>query len=88
MLTGLPPTGNSVLPRLSNLPTRKAIKAFERDGWTVRQGAKHTVLVKPGVSARLVIPRHRTVKHGLLVRQIKNAGLTVERSLELYEGKR
>jgi len=44
------------------------------------------VLVKPGEEARLVIPRHRTVKHGLLIRQIKNAGLTVEQFLDLYRG--
>jgi len=74
------------LPRLSSLPTRKVIKAFERAGWTVRQGGKHMVLTKPGEKARLVIPRHRTVKHGLLIRQIKNAGLTVDEFLLLYEG--
>jgi predicted RNA binding protein YcfA (HicA-like mRNA interferase family) len=72
------------LPRLSSLPTAKVIRAFERAGWQVRQGAKHTVLVKAGRQARLVIPRHRTVKHGLLIRQIKNAGLTQEEFLELY----
>jgi predicted RNA binding protein YcfA (HicA-like mRNA interferase family) len=74
------------VPRLSDLPTRKVIKAFERAGWVLRQGGKHMVLTKAGVKARLVIPRHRTVKQGLLVRQIKNAGLTIEAFLELYEG--
>jgi len=44
------------------------------------------VLTKPCEKARLVIPRHRTVKHGLLVRQIKNAGLTVNEFLALYKG--
>jgi len=73
------------LPRLSSLPTSKVINAFARDGWVLRQGGKHMVLTKPGHAARLVIPRHRTVKHGLLIRQIKNAGLTVEQFLQLYD---
>jgi len=74
------------LPKLSSLPTAKVIQAFRRAGWALRQGGKHMVLVKPGEEARLVIPRHRTVKHGLLIRQIKNAGLTVEQFLDLYRG--
>lgn len=72
------------MPRLSNLPTSKVIKAFERTGWQVRHGGKHMVLTKAGTAARLTIPRHRTVKQGLLLRQIKNAGLTVEEFLALY----
>jgi predicted RNA binding protein YcfA (HicA-like mRNA interferase family) len=72
------------VPALSNLPTRKVINAFERAGWIVRQGGKHMVLTKAGCAARLVIPRHRTVKQGLLIRQIKNAGLTVQQFLGLY----
>lgn len=74
------------MPALSSLPTHKVIKAFERDGWVVRQGGKHMVLTKPGHPARLVIPRHRTVKHGLLLKQIKSAGLTPQTFLRLYGG--
>jgi hypothetical protein len=43
------------------------------------------VLVKPGCPTRLVIPRHRSVKQWLLIRQIKNAGLTQEAFLRLYD---
>jgi predicted RNA binding protein YcfA (HicA-like mRNA interferase family) len=50
----------------------------------MRQGGNHMVLTKPGIAARLTIPRHRTVKQGLLLRQIKNAGLTVDEFLALY----
>jgi len=72
------------VPALSSLLTHKVIKAFARDGWILRQGGKHMVLTKPGYPDRLVIPRHRTVKHGLLLRQIKNASLTAEAFLKLY----
>ncbi|HUW99339.1 MAG: type II toxin-antitoxin system HicA family toxin [Phycisphaerae bacterium] len=72
------------MPRLSSLPTSRVIKAFERAGWRMRQGGKHMVLTKSGTAARLTIPRHRTVKQGLLIKQIKNAGLTVEEFLALY----
>jgi predicted RNA binding protein YcfA (HicA-like mRNA interferase family) len=60
------------------------IKAFERAGWVAREGGKHTVLSRPGTEARLTIPRHRTVKYGLLLAQIKNAGLTPGEFLGLY----
>lgn len=72
------------MPRLSNLPTSRVIRAFERAGWIRREGAKHTVLTKPGERARLTIPRHRTVKYGLLLAQIKQAGLTPGGFLSLY----
>lgn len=76
------------MARLSNLPTSRVLKAFHKAGWQIeRTGHKnprHTVLSKEGSALILSIPRHRTVKKGLLLKLIKQAGLTVEGFLGYY----
>jgi hypothetical protein len=41
-------------------------------------------LTKEGYEAILSIPRHRRVKKRLLLKQIDNAGMTVEEFLAVY----
>ncbi|MFN3467959.1 MAG: type II toxin-antitoxin system HicA family toxin [Candidatus Brocadiales bacterium] len=76
------------MSRLSNLPTKRVLNAFLKAGWQIeRTGHKnprHTVLSKEGSSLILSIPRHRTVKKGLLLKLIKQSGLTVDGFLEYY----
>lgn len=74
---------------IHNLHPLKVIKAFERDGWSVaRTEGSHHVLKKAGRRELLSIPVHggKPIKQGLLRKQIKLAGLTVGRFLELYHG--
>ena len=76
------------MARLSNLPTSRVLKAFHKAGWRIEstghRNPKHTVLSREGSSLILSIPRHRTVKKGLLLKLIKQAGLTVDKFLEYY----
>lgn len=76
------------MARLSNLPTRRVLNAFLKAGWheetTGHKNPKHTVLSKAGSDLILSIPRHRTVKKGLLSKLIKQAGLTVEEFFKYY----
>ncbi len=69
---------------LHNLKPEKAVKAFERAGWTNR-GTKgsHVKLTKEGNLNILSIPVHRgkPIKIGLLKDQIRKAGLTEEEFL-------
>ena len=73
---------------LHNLKPEKVIKAFERAGWYVRKstGSSHVVLKKEGNPILLTIPVHKgkPIKKGLLLAQIKAAGLTVEEFLGYY----
>ena len=73
---------------LHNLKPERVIKAFERAGW-INEGQKgsHVKLSKEGNLNILSIPVHkgRPVKKGLLLDQIKKAGLTVEKFLEYYK---
>ena len=70
-----------------NLKPERVIKAFERAGWMVRnQTGSHVVLKKEGNPILLTIPVHKgkPIKKGLLLAQIKKAGLTEEEFLEFY----
>ncbi len=72
---------------LHNLKPDRVVKAFERAGWTNEgQRGSHVKLTREGNPNILSIPVHKgkTVKIGLLVDQIKKAGLTVEAFLKYY----
>ncbi len=72
---------------LHNLKPDRVVKAFERAGWKSEgQRGSHVKLTKEGSMYVLSIPVHKgkPIKQGLLRDQIKKAGLTVEKFLELY----
>jgi len=69
--------------RLAGFPGRKAVRAFQRAGFTAgRPEGSHVTLKKPGYPT-LVIPLHREVSPFLLRSQVKRAGLTEKQFLEL-----
>lgn len=73
---------------LHNLKPERVVKAFERAGWMSEgQRGSHVKLTKAGNPNILSIPVHKgkPVKKGLLLDQIKKAGLTVDEFLELYK---
>jgi len=69
--------------KLRGVSGRQTIKAFKKFGYSERKGkGDHINLVKTG-SLRLTIPLHDELSVGLLMHEIKKAGLTVEEFLEL-----
>ena len=73
---------------IHNLKPQKVVKAFERAGWTVwGQKGSHVKLIKEGDLNILSILFHKgkPIKKGLLLDQIKKAGLTTEEFLEYYK---
>jgi len=73
---------------IHNLKLLKVVKAFERGGWTAwEQKGSHVKLTKEDNPNILSIPVHKgkPIKKGLLLDQIKKAGLTVEEFLEYYK---
>ncbi len=73
---------------LHNLKPDRVVKVFERAGWTNEgQRGSHVKLTKEGNPHILSIPVHKgkPIKQGLLLDQIKKAGLTVEEFLKLYK---
>ena len=72
---------------IHNLKPDRVVKAFERAGWgNEGQRGRHVKLPKDGNPNTLSIPVHKgkPVKRGLLLDQIKKAGLTVEEFLKYY----
>ena len=73
---------------LHNLKPERVVKAFERAGWKSEgQRGSHVKLTKEKNPNILSIPVHKgkPVKKGLLMSQIKKAGMTVEEFLRLYK---
>jgi predicted RNA binding protein YcfA (HicA-like mRNA interferase family) len=72
------------LGRLGNISGSDAVRIFEKAGWRrLGQVGSHVVLVKEGHAANLSIPQHRELGTGLLSKQIKKAGLSVDEFLAL-----
>ena len=70
---------------IHNLRPRRVVRAFERAGWTVwSQKGSHVKLTKEGNPNILSIPVHKgkPIKKGLLLDQIRKAGLTTQEFLE------
>lgn len=75
------------MPGLHNLKPERVVKAFERAGWKDEgQKGSHIKLTKEGNPNILSIPMHKgkSIKKGLLLDQIKKAGLTLEMFMEYY----
>ena len=75
---------------IHNLKPGKVVKAFERAGWENQgQRGSHVKLTKEGSEYILSIPVHKgkPIKKGLLLDQIKKAGLTDEEFMKFYSGK-
>jgi predicted RNA binding protein YcfA (HicA-like mRNA interferase family) len=72
---------------VSKLPIcsgEKAIRAFQRAGWTRdRQRGSHVTLTKPGVPVVLTVPLHAELGPGLLRSLIRKAGLIPDEFREL-----
>ena len=69
--------------KLRGVSGRDAVAAFKRFGYVERKGkGDHVNLVKTG-SPRLTIPLHGELSVGLLLHEIKKAGLTVEKYVDL-----
>ena len=57
----------------------ETVRKFQKAGWTsVRQKGSHVMMTKVGYQWTLSIPQHDELGPGLLVKLIRQAGLTVE----------
>lgn len=69
--------------KLRGISGRQAVKVFEKCGYRVKKGkGNHVNLIKSG-SPRLTIPLHDELSIGLLIHEIKKAGLTIEEFLRI-----
>ncbi|MEZ5337807.1 MAG: type II toxin-antitoxin system HicA family toxin [bacterium] len=74
------------MPPLPVISGRKARRALERDGWEfVRQKGSHMILVKQDFRITLSVPDHATLDRGILRDLIRDAGISVDRFIELLK---
>jgi predicted RNA binding protein YcfA (HicA-like mRNA interferase family) len=64
------------------MPVSQVLKALRQAGWEVSGGSKHYKLIHTRKPGALTVPRG-TIKKGTLRAIIRQAGMTVERFLEL-----
>ena len=73
------------MKKLTPLPADKVIKALEKIGFSpVRQRGSHVIL-KNEEGTIIVVPKHpgEEIGRGLLIKIIRQAGITKEKFLEL-----
>ncbi|MBI4338475.1 MAG: type II toxin-antitoxin system HicA family toxin [Chloroflexi bacterium] len=68
--------------QLRGISGEQAIRAFERLGYQRRKGKGSHVNLTKANSPRLTIPVHRELRIGLLLYELKKAGITPEQFLE------
>jgi predicted RNA binding protein YcfA (HicA-like mRNA interferase family) len=65
---------------LAPISGRDFVKKLRRVGWTlVRQKGSHMMLTRPDYRWTISVPDHRELGSGLMLKLLKQAGLTVER---------
>ena len=68
--------------QLRGISGRQAVRAFQRLGYERRRGkGSHVNLVKPG-GLRLTLPLHQEISVGLLLHELRKAGITVQEFLD------
>ena len=71
------------LPVVSGDQVRKVL---EKEGWTFqRQNGSHMVFTKVESIVTIAVPRHRELAIGTLRRILRDAGITVEKFVELLD---
>ena len=74
------------MSKVPQLPYQRIIRALQRDGWVVvRQRGSHIRLQKHTLdeTLKLTVPAHRPVKRSTLAHILKQAGIQVDRFIEL-----
>ena len=72
------------MPKLTPVHWKRLEKVFVADGFTfARQEGSHRSYIKPGVARPVVIPTYSEVPVMILLSNMKTAGMSRDRFLEL-----
>jgi predicted RNA binding protein YcfA (HicA-like mRNA interferase family) len=80
--------------KLTNLSASQVIKALKRLGWSERTTSTgrnpHKIMKKDGNPALISIPMHlgKDVSPGLLRKDLKNAGIPLDKFLDALKGRK
>jgi predicted RNA binding protein YcfA (HicA-like mRNA interferase family) len=72
------------MAKLSPVSYKQLVRVFEADGFRlVRQEGDHMIFIKSGVVRPVVIPRYSSVPVFVIKNNLRSAGMSRERYLEL-----
>ena len=75
------------MPKLSPISHQRLRRVFEADGFRlVREEGDHMVFTKLGVIRPLVIPKYAAVPVFVIRNNLRTAGMTRDRYLDLLKG--
>jgi len=66
------------MSKIPHLKPERAIRAIKRAGFEVREGAKHTVVIKDDQIITMIPRGSKVLKKGTLSGIIKDLGMTLE----------
>ena len=76
------------MSRLAPTDWRTLVRIFEADGFTRdRTTGSHVVLSKPGIARPVIIPKYAGVGLDIIRSNMRTAGMSRERYLELLKGR-
>ena len=69
------------MPKVPHLKPERVIRAVKRAGFEVREGGKHTAVIKDDQIVTIIPRGSKVLKKGTLSGIIKDLGMTLERFL-------
>ena len=76
------------MSRLAPADWRTLVRVFEADGFTQdRTTGSHVVLTRPGIARPVIIPKYSEVGLDIIRNNMRTAGMSRERYLELLGGR-
>ena len=74
------------MPKLpSDISGQDAVKAFQKDGWTIARYGPHIIMEKEGMRSVLSVPNHKILARGTLRSLLRHANLTAQEFLNLLK---
>lgn len=72
------------MPKIGPVSWKTLVRVLEAEGWTrARQVGSHISYTKPGCIRPIVIPKHDPLSPGVVMSNLRTAGLSRDRFLEL-----
>jgi predicted RNA binding protein YcfA (HicA-like mRNA interferase family) len=72
------------MPKIGPVSWQSLARVLEAEGWTRnRQNGSHIAYTKPGCIRPIIIPKHDSLSIGVIMSNLRTAGLSRERFLEL-----
>lgn len=74
------------MPKIAPIHYKKLVKIFHREGFRInRQKGDHLILIKPGISRPIVIPKYSEIPVFVIKNNLRIAGISRDRYFQLLK---